>query len=82
MAVICGQTIARGKGIIDNAHHLGLTFTAFSNPDPAAEGLSGIMLRKFHGEKSLWSVSLYDKRVRLDQMHQTAVVSVAEDEDG
>jgi hypothetical protein len=78
MAVICGQTIARGKGIIDNAHHLGLTFTAFANPDPAAEGLSGIMLRKFHGKKSLWSVSLYDKRMRLDQMHQTAVVSVAE----
>jgi hypothetical protein len=32
ICVIYGQTIARGKGIISNANHLGLKFTPFTYP--------------------------------------------------
>jgi hypothetical protein len=69
MCVIYGHTIARGKGIINNATHLGLKFTPYTDTDTHL--LNGVMFRKFHGTKPQFTVSLYDKRVRLEQMHQS-----------
>jgi hypothetical protein len=37
--VIYGQTIARGRGIIDNAKHLGLRFKPYAHPDPDEDRL-------------------------------------------
>jgi len=80
MSVICGQTIARGKGIIDNAKHMGLKFKPFPHPDPAENRLSGVMLQKLHGKKLHVSVAFYDKLVRLQQMRQEGTLSIVEAE--
>jgi hypothetical protein len=77
-AVIYGQTIARGRGIINNAKYLGLRFKPFGDPDSSDNRLSGFMLQKLHGKKLHASVAFYDKVVRLRQMHQEATLSVAE----
>ncbi len=76
MSVIYGQAIARGQGIIDNAKHLGLKFTRY----PTRTLRSGILFQKSHGKKPLFSVALYDKVVRLQQMHQEGALSVVEAE--
>jgi hypothetical protein len=78
--VIYGQTIARGKGIVNNAKHLGLRFKPFHprNQDPNENWLSGFMLQKLHGKKLHLSVAFYDKLVRLQQMHQEGALSLVE----
>jgi hypothetical protein len=80
MSVIYGQTIARGQGIVDNAKHMGLKFTAYAHPDPTEDRLTGIMFEKLHGKKRLFSVALYDKFARLQQVHQEGALSVVEAE--
>jgi hypothetical protein len=77
VCVIYGQTIARGEGIISNATHLGLEFNPYTNSETHI--VNGVLFKKCHGAKPQFSVSLYDKRVRLEQMHQDSVaLSVAE----
>jgi hypothetical protein len=66
--VIYGQTIARGAGIISIANHLGLDFVPFI--DPETRLLNGVLFKKYHSKKLVFSVSMYDKLVRLLQMHQ------------
>ncbi len=77
-AVIYGQTIARGRGIVNNAKHLGLRFKPYAHSDPDEDRLSGFMLQKLHGNKLHVSVSFYDKLVRLQQMHQEGILTLAE----
>ena len=48
--VIYDQTIARGKGIVNNAKHLGLSFKFYAHPDPDEDRLSGFTLQKKHGQ--------------------------------
>jgi len=69
MCVIYGQTIARDSGIVSNSTYLGLKFTPYT--DPETHLVNGVMFRKFHGTKPQFSTSLYDKRVRLQQTHQS-----------
>jgi hypothetical protein len=76
--VIYEQTIARGRGIINNARHLGLRFKPYAHPDPDEDRLSGLTLQKYHGTKPHVSVSFYDKLVRLQQMHQEGTLSLVE----
>jgi hypothetical protein len=76
--VIYGQTIARGRGIIDNAKHLGLKFKPYAHPDPDDDRLSGFMLRKLHGQTLHVSVSFYDKLVRQQQVNQAGLLSLVE----
>jgi hypothetical protein len=79
-AVIYGQTIARGRGIINNAKHLGLRFKPYHPPDqdPHENWLSGFMLQKLQGKKLHVSVAFYDKLVSLQQKHQETTLSLAE----
>jgi hypothetical protein len=77
-AVIYGQTIARGRGIINNAKHLGLRFKPYVDEDSPDNRVSGFMLQKLHGEKLHVSVSFYDKLVSLQEKHQETTLSLAE----
>jgi hypothetical protein len=76
--VIYGQTIARGRGIINNAKHLGLRFKPYVDEDSPDNRVSGFMLQKLHGEKLHVSVSFYDKLVSLQEKHQETTLSLAE----
>jgi len=76
--VIYGQTIARGRGIINNAKHLGLCFKPYVDEDSPDNRVSGFVLQKKHGEKLHVSVSFYDKLVSLQQKHQETTLSLAE----
>jgi hypothetical protein len=64
--VLYDQTIADGKGIIQLATHLGLVFTRY----PPIGRLTGVKLQKHQGNKLQYSVSFYDKAVRVAQMRQ------------
>jgi hypothetical protein len=66
--VVYDQTIARGSGIISNATHLGLDFEPFI--DRETHHVTGVLFRKSHGRKPIHSVSLYDKQVSRERMHQ------------
>jgi len=68
LTVVYDPTIARGSGIISNATHLGLDFEPFI--DRETHHVTGVLFRKLHGRKLVFSVSLYDKQARLEQMHQ------------
>ena len=68
VTVVYDPTIARGSGIISNATHLGLDFEPFI--DRETRHVTGVLFRKFHGRKPVYSVSLYDKQVRQEQMQQ------------
>lgn len=68
VTVVYDPTIARGGGIISNATHLGLEFKPYI--DRETRHVTGGLFRKFHGRKPVHSVSLYDKQVSREQMHQ------------
>jgi hypothetical protein len=68
MTVVYGPTIARGSGIRSNATHLGLEFEPFI--DRETHLVTGVLFRKLHGKKAVFSVSLYDKQANLNQKHQ------------
>jgi hypothetical protein len=76
--VIYGQTIARGRGIINNAKHLDLRFKPYVDEDSPDNRVSGFMLQKLHGKKLHVSVSFYDKLVSLQEKHQETTLSLAE----
>ncbi len=61
LTVVYDPTIARGSGIINNATHLGLEFEPRINRD--THRLDSVRMRKFHGNKRVFSVSLYDEEV-------------------
>ena len=71
LTVVYDPTIAREWGIINNATHLGLDFEPFI--DRETRHVTGVLFRKFHGRKPLYSVSLYDKQARRVQMQQDPV---------
>jgi hypothetical protein len=66
LTVVYDPTIARGSGIINNATHLGLEFKPRINRE--THDLDGVRIRKFHGNKSVFSVGLDDKEARADRM--------------
>ncbi len=67
LTVVYDPRIARGSGIINNATHLGLEFEPRINRE--THYLDGVLFRKFHGNKPVFSVGLYDKVVQLDRMN-------------
>ncbi len=69
IAVLYGQTIARGKGLIDLAAYLGLKFAPPVTDDETHE-VKAVLLRKLHGNRPVYSVGLYDKRRRVSQVKQ------------
>ena len=68
IAVLYGQTIARGKGLIDLAAYLGLKRDR--RDDDETHEVKAVLLRKLHGNRPVYSVGLYDKRRRVSQMKQ------------
>lgn len=68
LGVLFGHTIAKGRGLIHIADHLGFDFDPF--PNRQTYELNGVMLRKLHGTKNLFSLVFYDKRKRVADMKQ------------
>jgi hypothetical protein len=66
IGVLVGHTIGRGKGLIQIADHLGFEAKTFTENG----GVTGVMLRKRHGKKNLFSLCFYDKRKRTADMRQ------------
>jgi hypothetical protein len=65
LTVVYDPRIARGSRIINNATHLGLEFEPRINRKTYF--LDGVRFRKFHGNKCLLSVGLYDREAQLDR---------------
>lgn len=65
LTVVYDPRIARGSGIINNATHLGLEFEPRINRDTHC--LDRVRIRKFHGNKPVFSVSLDDHEASLDR---------------
>ena len=78
IAIIYGQTIARGKGVINLATHLGFTYQL--NTDPDSHAVTGVTLIKRHERNPLYSPVFYDKRERVAQMHQGKTLTVEENQ--
>ena len=76
LTVVYDPRIARGTGIINNATHLGLEFEPRINRD--THRLDRVRIRKFHGNKPLFSVGLDDHEVRLDLLTEAQAVTVKE----
>jgi hypothetical protein len=68
IAILYGQTIARGKGLIDLAAYLGLKRVRYT--DDETHEVKGVLLRKLHGNRPVYSVDFYDKRRRVSQVKQ------------
>jgi hypothetical protein len=68
LVLLYEQTIAHGRGIIQLATHLGLTFMRY--PPQTNRRLTGVMLQKRQGNKLQYSLSFYDKAARVAQMRQ------------
>jgi hypothetical protein len=68
IAVLYGQTIARGKGLIDLAAYLGLKRGRFT--DDETHEVKAVLLRKLHGNRPVYSIDFYDKRRRVSQVKQ------------
>jgi hypothetical protein len=75
-AILNGQTIAHGNGIIQLATHLGLDFSVYT--DPETHEVTGVMLVKRHGKKLVYSIVFYDKRERVAQMRQGKTLTLEE----
>ncbi len=78
IAVLYGQTIARGKGLIDLAAHLGLKRDRFT--DDETHEVKAVLLRKLHGNRPVYSVDFYDKRRRVSQVRQGKTLTDSEKE--
>jgi hypothetical protein len=76
MAILFGQTIGSGTGVVQLADYLGLLFRPFTNPNTNI--VTGVMFQKFHGKKPVYSLVFYNKMVRLAQMRQTTSLSKTE----
>jgi hypothetical protein len=68
LTVLFGQTIGAGSGIINLATHLGLKFTPYTAP--VSHAVTGLMLEKRHGNKSVFSIVPYDKVGRIADVRQ------------
>ena len=68
VGTLYGHTISKGKALIQAANYVGLSFDLY--PKAKIEPVSGVMLIKKHGKKSLFSLVFYDKRKRIAQMKQ------------
>jgi hypothetical protein len=68
VGALYSHTISRGKALIQAANYVGLSFDLY--PKAKIEPVSGVMLIKKHGKKSLFSLVFYDKRKRIAQMKQ------------
>ena len=68
IAVLYGQTIARGKGLIDLAAYLGLKRGRYT--DDETDEVKAVLLRKLHGNRPVYSIDFYDKRRRVSQVKQ------------
>ncbi len=68
VTVVYHPTIARGSRIISNATHLGLDFKP--HVDHETGHVTGVLFRKLHARKLVFSVSLYDKEVSQEEKHQ------------
>jgi hypothetical protein len=64
---ICGHVIAQGKTVIDIAHHLKVKFDFLETTNGR---VPGVLFRKKHGKKPLFSVSMYDKDIQIHRMKQ------------
>jgi hypothetical protein len=74
MAVMFGQTIGDGGGIISLAELLGLEYKLYTNPE--THQVTGIMLIKKQGKNPLYSLVFYDKDVRVRQMRQRSSLPI------
>jgi hypothetical protein len=74
LTVLYEQTIAHGKGIIQLATHLGLTFTRY----PPTGRLTGVKLQRHQGNKLQYSFSFYDKAVQVARMRQGRTLTPVE----
>ncbi len=66
LTALTGHHIRRGTGIIHLADHLGFSFEKYSHEK--TDDLTGVRLKKKHGDKPLFSLSFYDKRKRIADM--------------
>jgi hypothetical protein len=69
------HTIAKNKTIINIADQMGLKFESYVDDDG---NLTGLMLRKRHGKKPVFSLVFYDKRKRIADMKQGKTLVPAE----
>jgi hypothetical protein len=63
LTVVYDPRIARSSGIVNNATHLGLEFEPRINRK--THYLDGVLFRKFHGNKSVFSVGFHDREAQL-----------------
>jgi hypothetical protein len=75
MTVLYGQTIGAGTGIISLATHLGLKFTRYTDD---TNEVTGLMLEKRYGNKSVFSIVPYDKVKRVADMRQGKTLTEVE----
>ncbi len=68
LTALTGHHIRRGTGIIHLADHLGFSFEKHSHEK--TDDLTGVLLKKKHGDKPLFSLRFYDKRKRIADMKQ------------
>ena len=66
LTALTGHHIRRGTGMIHLADHLGFSFENYSHEK--TDDLTGVQLKKKHGDKPLFSLSFYDKRKRIADM--------------
>jgi hypothetical protein len=78
VAVLYGQTITRGKGLIDLAAYLGLKRGRYT--DDETHEVKAVLLRKLHGNRAVFSVDFYDKRRRVSQVKQGKTLTTPEKE--
>jgi hypothetical protein len=76
LGLLFGHTIAKGNGLMQLAQHLGFTFEIYKDKDDLT--VTGVMFRKKHGEKPLFSLVFYDKRKRVADMRQSKSLSLVE----
>lgn len=76
LTTLTGHHIRRGTGIIHLADHLGFSFEKYRNKK--TDNLTGVLLKKKHGKKPLFSLLFYDKRKRIADMKQGKTLLPAE----
>ena len=70
LTALTGHHISRGNGLIHLADHLGFSFEPHKHERKKTDDLTGMTLKKKHGNKPLWSLVLYDKQQRIADMKQ------------
>ncbi len=78
LTALTGHHISRGKGLIHLADHLGFSFEPHKHERKKTDDLTGVTLKKKHGNKPLWSLVFYDKQKRIADMKQGKTLAPAE----